>query len=177
MSGAKPDAAPGGVALLAVSRSLLPVWIESTEGSKLRTLSEDGTCRVVSPARLYWTSQSRLAGVAELRGWYEAVEEKARAVELNIHWERLTEEGTQEVSVAELAQLAFGEGGASACDAVVVSLFGTSTYFKMKGGTLSVRSREAVERAAREEAAARAADEARRLTRSAIDRALEQGER
>ncbi len=176
MSSTSTQPTPGGVALIAVSGSLLPVWIEAMEGSKLRTLSEDGTCRVVGPARLYWSSQSRLVGTSELGAWFDALQEKARGVELSVYWEALTEEGTQEVEVADLAHLAFGERGPSACDAVVISLFGTSTYFKMKGGTLSVRSREAVERASREAEAERAAGEARSWTRSAIDRALELGE-
>ncbi len=166
----------GEAALLAVGGALLPVWIEAIEGGKLRTLSPDGTCRMVTAARLYWTSDHRLDGPDQLASWFDDLNQLATTVSLAAQWEQLADQGAADVTVREIADLSLGETTPRACDAVVVALFGVGTYFKKKGETLSVRSREAVERAARELHELQAGQEALKAAVSRIERALASGE-
>jgi exoribonuclease-2 len=176
VSQANPTTQPGAAALLAVGGALIPVWVEASEGGKLRTVSQDGTCRMVTAARLYWVSDHRLGGPGELSSWFDDLSELASTVSLASHWDLLAHQGTGNVTVREVADLALGESIPRACDAIVVALFGASAYFKKNGANLGVRSREAVERAAREAQEAQEAQEALTVATGCIERALESGE-
>jgi exoribonuclease-2 len=151
MSAPTPTPKPGHGALLVVQGKLVPVWIEGREGSGLRTLSADGTCRIVSAARLYWPSDQALGGAGELAAWFEAMAERAATVDVASQWALYADEGVKEVDVGDLAQATLGSAAGPEVDAVVVALFDAGRYFRMRGATLGVRSREAVTRAQVEE--------------------------
>jgi exoribonuclease-2 len=164
---------PGHGALLAVGGKLVPVWIESREGGGLRTLSADGTCRVVAAARLYWSSDQSLGGVGDLTAWFAALAERAGLVDLAPQWAGYADAGVKEVSVEGLARDIFGAAGPSEVDAAVVALFEAGRYFRMRGGVLGVRSREAVTRAEVEEVETRQRDEARAAARKRFSAVLD----
>ena len=88
MSGSPSNITPGRGALIAVSGRLIPVWIEHHEGGRLRTISSDGTCRMLAPGRLYWASETSMGGPEELGKWLEGLEAMAAGLDIAAIWSR-----------------------------------------------------------------------------------------
>lgn len=137
------DGSPGTVVLLAERGELGPAWVTAREGTRFVLQNLLGERFAVSPQRLFWVGRKVLASADTMPEYWAEVQALAAGLEQGLDLERAWRDAP-DAGISTLAAVALGKEGPAAEDAIALTVFRDSTFYRMKERQLVRESAESV---------------------------------